>query len=488
MTRTSRRYLIQRYNVSCLLVGLVLAFAVSSASAVPIPLIDIAPAGFVGQTEQGPLDTPVHLSSYAEFTTVFGASTAGLANPYLAPSVAAFFANGGQDLWVVRTAGADDASLIGVDGGFGLRTGLQALIEVDEVGAVAIPGALSPPVQLALIAHCEAMGDRMAILDPVSMTDPNAVIAQRGGLTSADGYASLYFPWIVGTPTGVSLTLPPSGFVAGVYARNSPEDSPAGPTNGLVMAATDASYAVSTTLQNTLNPLGIDAIRYFSGQGVLLFGARTLASNVEWQYVAVRRMGLAIEESITEGTAWAVTEPNDLTLWNQLESDVEDFLHSLYLAGWFQGASAAEAYFAQCGFTTMTLQDIEEGRTIIEIGYAPLTPSEFIVHEFVIDRSTLSVPAHRPRLQLHPPRPNPTRLETTLAFELAGSGAVTLRVHDAAGRIVRTLAAGESFPAGRHQRSWDGRDERGRVVRAGVYVVSLEAPGGRFTRRIAVLR
>lgn len=144
-----------------MLVALALLLGACPAAAVSIPLLDISRAAFVGQAAAGPLDQPVLVSSYIEFTGIFGASTAGLANPYLAPSVAAYFANGSSLLWIVRTAGADDASLIGTDGGLGARTGLQALRDVDEVGAVAIPGATSPAVQAALIAHCESMGYRL---------------------------------------------------------------------------------------------------------------------------------------------------------------------------------------------------------------------------------------------------------------------------------------------------------------------------------------
>jgi hypothetical protein len=476
-------------SVSAIATCLAMLLLTAPAATAPIPLIDIGPAGFVGQTQQGPLDQPVEVTSYGQFTATFGASTVGLTNPYLAPSVAAFFVNGGQRLWVVRTAGADDASLIGVDGGQGARTGLQALLDVDAIGAVAIPGAASQAVQTALITHCEAMGNRVAVLDPISASDPNAVINQRSGIASADGYAALYFPWVVAAPAGVSLSLPPSGFVAGIYARTSPHVSPAGSTNGVVTTATDVSYAVSSTLQNTLNPLGINAIRYFSGLGVLLFGARTLASNQEWQFVAVRRAGIALEQSITAGTAWAVAEPNDETLWAQLRADVGDFMFSRFQSGWFQGATQNEAYFVRCDATTMTSTDIAEGRTVILVGFAPLSPAEFVILRIVHERpppvAVLPVPFG---LRLHAPRPNPSVARTALTFDLARGQTVTLRILDVAGRSVRTIAAGEQLAAGPHERSWDGRDDAGAVLPAGVYLVQLQAGEQVLVQRVARVR
>ena len=471
-----------------MVVGFTLLVAAGSAQAAPIPLLDIGAAGFVGQTQQGPLDQPVEVTSYVQFTGTFGASTAGLANPYLAPSVAAFFVNGGQRLWIVRTAGADDASLIGVDGGAGARTGLQALKDVDAVGAIALPGATSQAVQLALIAHCEAMGDRVAVLDPVSASDPNAVMTQRSGLSSPNGHAALYFPWVVAAPAGASLSLPPSGFVAGIFARTTPPTSPAGSTHGVVTSATDVSYAVSSTLQNTLNPLGIDAIRYFAGQGVLVFGARTLASNAEWQYVAVRRAGIDLAKSIQSGTTWARSEPNDETLWAQLRADVGAFMLARFQAGWFQGVSANEAYFVRCDATTMTATDIAEGRTVMLVGFAPLQPAEFIILRIVQERPpAVAAPEGTPTLALRAPRPNPAGAGTTLSFELMAPESVTLRIVTVAGRAVRTLAAGESLAAGPHERRWDGRDDAGAAAPAGMYLVRLQAGERVLTRKLALV-
>jgi phage tail sheath protein FI len=313
-------------------------------------------------------------------------------------------------------------------------------------------------------------------------------LTQRSGLSSPDGHALLYFPWVVAAPAGVSLTLPPSGFVAGVLARTSPPVSPAGATNGVVLTASDVSYAVGATLQSTLNPLGIDAIRSFAGQGVLLYGARTLASNTDWQYVAVRRVGIVLEQSIRQGTAWALAEPNDETLWAQLRADVTDFMSARYLEGWFQGVSPSEAYFVRCDLTTMTATDIAEGRTIILVGFAPLRPAEFVLLRIVLQRApaVAAAPA-APALALAAPRPNPFSSRCALAFELPRAGSVTLQVLDLAGRVVRTLAAGEAMSAGPHVRGWDGRGDAGAVAPPGVYVVRLQAEGRILAHKLTVL-
>jgi uncharacterized protein len=444
---------------------------VSPAAAATINLVEAGTAGFVGQAQQGPLDQPVLVESYAQFTTTFGASTGGLANPYLAPSVAAFFINGGQHLWIVRVAGADDMSLIGVDGGFpGSRTGLQALRDIAAIAVVAIPGATSTTVQSALITHCEGVGRRLAILDAASTTDVNAVIAQRSALMTNDGYAALYFPWVQAAPAGVSLLLPPSGFVAGLMARTWAPDTP----TGVATTATAVSFAVNTAQLNQLTPLGINTLRFFAGQGVLVWGARTLADNPEWMYASVRRSGSLIDASIRAGTAWCLTQPNDAALWSQLGADVSDFLLGLWQTGWFPGTTPAQSFFSACGPGTMTQADLDAGRTIIQVGFAPIRPAEFIILRIVQQRNLSSAvtPDREPRA-LSTPCPNPFNPRTTIAFTLPAAGPARLAVYDPAGRLIRTLVDGE-MAAGRHEVPWDGRDGASRSMASGTYLARLQ--------------
>ena len=468
-----------------LVAGLTLLLVAGTATATPIALADGGTAGFVGQAQQGPLDQPVLVESYAQFTATFGASTGGLADPYLAPSAAAFFVNGGQHLWVVRVAGADDASLIGSDGGSpASRTGLQALRDVDAIALVAIPGAVAPAVQAALITHCENVGHRLAILDAASASDLNAVIAQRAALSTADGYAALYFPWVQAAPAGESLLLPPSGFVAGVMARTAP---PVVPT-GAVISATGVSFAVNTTQQNQLTPLGIDTIRFLAGQGVQVWGARTLAGNPQWIYASARRVGLTIAASVQAGTAWCLPQPNDAALWAQLRSDTADFMQGLFLAGWFQGVTPDQAYFVRCDQTTMTQQDLDAGRTNILVGFAPITPAEFLILTIVQQRSAATAaPPGPPSLALPAPHPNPFNPRTTIRFEVPAAGSVRLAVFDLAGRLIRTLVDAD-LPPGPHEAIWDGRDSAGRGMASGEYLARLEAGGRARAVRLSLVR
>jgi len=470
------------------LVSILASILVSPAAvATPIELSESGTAGFVGQAEQGPLDLPVVVESYLEFATIFGTTTDGLDNPYLAPSVAAFFANGGQRLYVVRVVTADDADLIGNDGGSpGARTGLQALIDIDEVAVIAIPGAVTPAVQAAMIAHCETLTGRLAILDPATTDNLDTIVAQRAGLVSTNGHAALYFPWVQAAPAGESLLLPPSGFVAGVYARTAAHDAPIGE----VVTATGVSFNVTSDQQAMLNPLGIDVLRFFAGSGVQVWGARTIASDPEWQYISVRRAADAIEKSIQAGTAWCVQEPNDETLWAQLRLDVTDFLQALFLAGWFQGATPDDAFFVRCDQTTMTAQDIAEGRTIILVGFAPLAPGEFVILRVVQQRPPITAVSPRGHVapRLHAPSPNPANPSTTLTFDQPRDGRAGLRLYDAGGRLVRVLVANDALAAGSHAYRWDGRDDAGREVPAGVYFVKVTTPSGETSGRVVLTR
>ncbi len=459
---------------------MVAAFA-SVVHATPITLHDPRIAAFVGQAQQGPFDTPVLVTGYPEFTGVFGSSSVGLANPYLAASVAAYFANGGFYLYVVRTAGADDASLIGVDGGPGARTGLQALRGQDAVGMVAVPGSVSHAVQNAMIALCESMGDRIAILDPVSATDVNAVTAQRVSLVSTNGYAALYFPWVQAAPLGVSQTLPPSAFAAGVMARTSPAVSP----TGSLSTVSGFSLAINTTLDGTLNSAGICSLRQFAGPTFQVWGARTIASNVDYQYIAVRRMAACIEASVRRGTTWCLTQPNDATLWAQLTTDITTFMQTLFAGGWFKGTTANQAYLVQCGTTTMTAQDLADGKTNMLVGFAPLRAAEYVLTSITQQRpSATGVAPGSPRFSFAVPRPNPAHGVTTLAFTLPRESAVTLKIFDAAGRLMRTLAQGEQWSAGAHEVAWDGRDEGGRSAASGTYLARIESASGSRSQRV----
>lgn len=471
-----------------LLLPLLLLLA-SSAGANPTPIVGVETtvAGFVGLADQGPLDEPVMVTSGGDFDRVFGGTDPDLSNPHLELSVKAFFQNAGARAWVVRVADASDASLVGQDGGSpATRTGLQTLLDVDEVSVVAIPGATSLPVHTALLDHAREAGDRMALLDPASQDDVGAVLAERALLPGDARDGALYFPWVQISLDGSTRLLPPSGFVAGVYSRTEAHRSPVGD----VWGASGLSLILDDDQQNLLNPEGVNALREFPSLGIRVWGARTLSSDPEWRYVSVRRTALFLEESIHEGTLWALDEPNDATLWPQLEQQIQSFLYALFLDGWFQGASADDAFFVRVDRTTMTQQDIDEGRTIMMVGFAPLRPAEFVVLSIVQQRPDPTA-ATGPRplsTRLLDASPNPFNPRTTLRFELQRAGAVELALFDLAGRRVRTLLMGERLPEGRHAMVWDGRDDAGAEVASGVYRVRLRTGQGLHARAVTLVR
>lgn len=460
----------------CLLLTAVLLSNPASGRTPPIADAPLGVAGFVGQATQGPVDEPVLLTSASDFDLTFGTSTAGLTNPYLRASVAAFFLEGGSRAWMVRAADTTDAALIGIDGRVpGARTGMAALLDVDEISIVAVPGATSPAVQTAMIAHCETAGDRLAILDPVPGADVSTVLAQRAGLGSDEGFAALYHPWIVAAPVDEEQTLPPSGFVAGIHAATSPHRSPV----GAITTALDVATRLTSADTELLNPEGVNSIRFFSGDGVRVWGARTIADSPEWIYVSVRRMALHLYESVVEGTMWVVDEPNDPALWSTLETAIDVYLETKWREGWFRGATPDEAWFAKVDGETMSQQDLLAGRTVALYGFAPLRPAEFMVDQVVHQRSTTTTAPSgaRARPRLLPAAPNPFNPRTTIAFELPHAGRVDLSVHDAAGRRVRSLLGGVFVAAGRHSATWDGRDDTGTAVASGIYHLRLAVDG-----------
>ncbi len=467
-----------------LLLVLVLLSLGAGASSATINLIDERNAAFVGMAQDGPFDTPITVYSELGYEQYFGGSTVGLANPYLYASVLAYFENGGYSLTIVRVADDSDAAIIGVDGGMpGARTGLQALRDV-SASIVAIPGATSQPVQAAAIALCESMGDRMAILDPETPTSIGAVTAQRAALSTADGFAALYFPWLLSIIPDAPSPMPPSGFVAGRIADAAPQETPA----GSVSAASGVSTPLTSQQSSDLTALGIDPIREFVSQGVQFFGARTLASNTEYRYIPTRRRAISLTSSLRAGTAWCLAAPNDAATWAQIESDANDFLHMLWLGGWFAGATPSQSYFVHCDASTMSEDDLAAGRTVLLVGFAPLTASEFILLRIEQTRAPVTgVAPGAARFALETPRPNPVRSGAAIGFTLAQGGLVTLRVHDVSGRAVRALAAGTAFATGRHELAWDGRDDSGAAVAPGVYLVRLESGGRTLTRRIVRL-
>jgi len=174
--------------------------------------------------------------------------------------------------------------------------------------------------------------------------------------------------------------VPPSSYIAGIYARSDTErGGHKAPANEIIRSALDIEMAISKGEQDILNPLGINCIRAFSGRGIRVSGARTTASDALWKFVNVRRLFIFLEESIDEGTQWVVFEPNDERPWARVKQSVTQFLTRVWKDGALMGSTPEEAFFAKCDRSTMTQDDIDNGRLIILIGVAPVKPAEFVI-------------------------------------------------------------------------------------------------------------
>lgn len=276
--------------------------------------------------------------------------------------------------------GVTAATFIGEDRGPGKRTGIQSFLENNTISMLAIPGITMPEVMVSLVAHCENMQNRVAVLDmPKDMVRPNELIEYRNMIDST--YAAMYHPWIQVFDRTVQKPgmIPPSGAVMGVYSRT---DTTKGvhkaPANELVQC-TGLSIAYTAREQDILNPAGINLIRAIPGQGIRIWGARTASSNSAFKYINIRRLFIFVEESIRATTNWVVFEPNNVSLWTRVQMTISSFLENLWRSGVLSGGSAEEAYFVNIGTDTMTQADIMNGRLICEIGIAPSRPAEFVI-------------------------------------------------------------------------------------------------------------
>jgi phage tail sheath protein FI len=267
------------------------------------------------------------------------------------------------------------------------RTGLYTFENIDEISIVALPGITSQYLQQKLVTHCEVtMKDRFAVLDPIAEANLKEIRDQRNWFDTS--YAALYYPWVQAfDPLSKEyINMPPSGYVCGIYARTDVErgvhKAPANEKiNGVVnLEKVKGSFrTVNNGLQEILNPLGINCIRIFPGRGIRVWGARTRSSNTLWKYINVRRLFLYIEESIEEGTQWVVFEPNNEKLWARVRATITQFLTRVWRDGALMGKKVEEAFFVKCDRTTMTQDDIDNGRLICVIGIAPVKPAEFVI-------------------------------------------------------------------------------------------------------------
>ena len=310
------------------------------------------------------------------------AKAAGVMPPYKAvggvgESLSLGF-SGGSDGNIGGTKASD---YMGSDNGPGKRTGIQAFLENAQVSIMAVPGVADSDVQLALVAHCENTKSRFAVLDiPLDKKKVGDVLDHRNMFDTS--YAALYHPWLeVFDPLArKSSYMPPSGAMVGIYARTDTERGvQKAPANEVVRGCTGLSCPYNEGEQDILNPQGVNLIRSFTGRGIRVWGARTASSNPLWKYINVRRLFIFVEESLKANTNWVVFEPNSEALWGRVQRTIELFLSSMWRSGALAGTSPGEAFFVNIGRSTMTQDDIDNGRLICNIGIAPVKPAEFVI-------------------------------------------------------------------------------------------------------------
>src|SRR5229473_1168734 len=272
-----------------------------------------------------------------------------------------------------------------------LKTGLRQFEDLEDISIIAAPGSTfgyetqaygvqSQTIVRHLISHAQLMRYRIAVIDSGDNQSISQVRAMRAQLDST--YGALYYPWIrVLDPLSQSeIHVPPSGFVAGIYARNDVNRAVyKAPANEVVNLALGFERFLNKSQQEVLNPEGINCFRFFEGRGMRLWGARTISSDPEWKYVNLRRYFAYLERSIDKGTQRAVFEPNGEQLWANVRRTIEDFLLNEWQTGALLGEKPEKAYFVKCDRSTMSQNDLDNGRLVCLIGVAPLRPAEFVI-------------------------------------------------------------------------------------------------------------
>ena len=358
----------------------------------PIEGVSTSTGGLVGAAHAGPIDTVSGpITSLLEFERNFGDRSPlahdGLATMpcFLWHAARAFFDEGGKRLWVTRVFRTGSSPAGERPQAEDVERGLATLDAIEEVAILAAPGASyagaatfgasAAAISAALIAHAELGRNRVALLDPPDGLDVAQVRTWRAQFSS--NFAALYFPWVL-DPGGALL--PPSSFVMGVYARTDIERGVwNAPVNATLHGVAGLEVDVDPTQQSVLNSEGINTLRSFPGRGTLVWGARTLARDPEWKYVNVRRYLIYLEESMRRGLQWAVFEPDADPLWQGVRSAVTDFLINEWRIGALKGSRPEEAFFVRCDRTTMTQDDIDNGRAICLVGVGVVRPAEFII-------------------------------------------------------------------------------------------------------------
>jgi len=278
------------------------------------------------------------------------------------------------------------------------RSGLGGLEAIEQVTMVCAPDIMAAfqagildmdgvkAIQLDLIAHCERMGDRVAIIDTPPELNAQEAFDWRMNTAGYDSkYAAMYYPWVqVADPTpgatSTTMMMPPSAHLAGIWARSDGERGVhKAPANEIVRGALGLGITLTNVEQGVLNPVGVNCIRAFAGRGIRVWGARTLSSDPSWRYLNVRRLFNYVEKSIENGTQWMVFEPNDYDLWARAKRNISAFLKTVWMQGALFGQSTDEAFYVKCDAENNPIETRDAGQLIIDIGIAPVKPAEFVI-------------------------------------------------------------------------------------------------------------
>jgi uncharacterized protein len=410
----------------------------------PIQAVGTSTAAFIGMTSEASrkainpetgkrepvesrLNKPTLITGWTQFIDIFGDFAPGI---YLPDAVYGYFANGGGSCYVIslralkepaappkparKTKTTAEPEVAGIEpvpvpdtqiapltkdeiiGDAAARTGLGALEPLDEIRLILCPDLMAgydgsedaksrvKMVQAAIIAHCERLKYRFAVLDTPPGLNAQQAKEWHSYLNFDTSYAALYYPWLEvpdlsGGRSNTKL-VPPSGHLVGIYNRS---DSERGvhkaPANEVLANVVDVEFHISRGEQDTLNPVGVNCIRAFPGRGIRVWGARTLSSNGAWRYANVRRLFIMVEASMDAGLQWVVFEPNDSTLWAKVRRDVNSFLRVVWHSGALFGNTPEQAFYVKCDEELNPREIRDMGQLIIEVGLAPVKPAEFVI-------------------------------------------------------------------------------------------------------------
>jgi hypothetical protein len=343
---------------------------------------------FIGLAPEGADTAAGIVHDWDGFTRIYGDANHVIVDGEATPNLLAhaawtFYLNGGRELLVVPLGRAEEAEPQPAD----YAAALEGSLGFADVCLVYAPGASTwrqrESIEDLLLAHVEQQDGRFLVLDPPMSQDIDQIRAVRARLDST--HAALYYPWVLATDAlerrpEAKILLPPGGFACGIHVRNAiTRGVYRAPANLGLLGALDLEIRLDTPRQELLNPEGINCLRFFEGSGFKVWGARTISSDPEWKYISVRRFMDYLERSLLRGTRWVALEPHTEALWARVRNSVEAFLQREWRQGTLSGSEPEQAWFVRCDRSTMTREDLDQGRLVCLVGVAPVTPAEFIV-------------------------------------------------------------------------------------------------------------